>query len=159
MAEQQSTAEGRLVSHEPASRDTQANLCVTGETQHQSTSKPETTALVGRLRLSARGSVVLHHDHYRKDCADAADEIERLCRIPAHYGAPVDDPDAAIQWITGLMDTEARHLREEVKRLREALRRIVQECGRARGDQGHRDASRFAFATAYKAVGEGVADG
>lgn len=60
-------------------------------------------------------------DHYRKDCADAADEIERLCRIPAHYGAPVDDPDAAIQWITGLMDTEARHLREEVKRLRAAL--------------------------------------
>jgi hypothetical protein len=41
-------------------------------------SQDQTTALVERLRLSARGSVVLHHDHYRKDCADAADEIERL---------------------------------------------------------------------------------
>lgn len=46
----------------------------------------------------------------------------------------------------------------EIARLREALRKIVRECGRARGDQGHRDASRFAFAVAYKAAGEGVSD-
>lgn len=53
---------------------------------------------------------------------------------------------------------EIERLGAEVARLRTALRKIVQECGRARGDQGHRDASRFAFATAYKAAGEGVAD-
>ena len=43
---------------------------------------------------------------------------------------------------------------EENERLKEALREIVKECGRARGDQGHRDASRFAFAAAYKALKE-----
>jgi hypothetical protein len=47
----------------------------------------------------------------------AADEITRLRRIPAHYGAPAVDPDAAIRWITGIMDTESLHLREENARL------------------------------------------
>jgi hypothetical protein len=39
-----------------------------------------TSALVRRLRLSERGSIDLHPSHYRKDCGDAADEIERLER-------------------------------------------------------------------------------
>lgn len=40
----------------------------------------------------------------------------------------------------------------EVARLREALQRIRSETGRARGDQAHRDASRFAFAAAAKVL-------
>jgi hypothetical protein len=62
----------------------------------------------------------------------------------------------------GIMAVRASHvmaLLDERDRLREALRKIARECGRARGDQGHRDASRFAFATAYKAAGEGPTDG
>jgi hypothetical protein len=36
------------------------------------------TSILGRLRLSAFGSVDLHHTHYRKDCADAVVEIELI---------------------------------------------------------------------------------
>ena len=69
------------------------------------------TDIVERLRLT--NADFLHEE--------AADEIERLRRIPKHYGAPTDDPEAAIRWITGIMDIENRHLREERDRLREAL--------------------------------------
>lgn len=37
------------------------------------------TTLVKRLRLSQNG-IDLHPSHYRKDCGDAADEIEKLKR-------------------------------------------------------------------------------
>ncbi|MBX9595511.1 MAG: hypothetical protein K2X46_14190 [Roseomonas sp.] len=75
-----------------------------------------------------------------------AAEIAKLRRIPAHYGAPADDADAAIRWITGLMDDEARHLREDNARLRAALDEAAIEhtgchfrcvlCGAATPDVG-----------------------
>lgn len=67
-------------------------------------------------------------------------EIERLRRIPAHYGAPLDDPDAAIKWITGIMDDETRHLREEldnaVKARSVAIREMADMARQAGSWQG-----------------------
>ena len=70
-----------------------------------------------RLREAADN---LHSEGWEEEANEvlrAADEIAQLRRIPAHYGAPAGDPDAAIRWITGIMDTEALHLRAENARL------------------------------------------
>lgn len=87
-----------------------------------------------------------------------ADAVERLAVGLDDYATMVEHalPGGDVM-AASARETAAtlRALVQERDRLREALRRIASECGRARGDQGHRDASRFAFAVAYKAAGEG----
>ena len=83
----------------------------------------EAAAEIERLRQQ-RGSWEDDARIWQAGEARAKAEIERLRRIPAHYGAPVDDPDAAIEWITGTMNDETRHLRAEIERLRAALQTI-----------------------------------
>lgn len=45
-------------------------------------------------------------------------------------------------------------LEVEVRELRLALSAIALECGRCRGDQSHRDACRFAWKSAMRALGK-----
>jgi uncharacterized coiled-coil DUF342 family protein len=80
----------------------------------------EAAAEIDRLRAE--------RDAYRREMqatSQQADmllaERDRLRRIPIHYGAPIDDPDAAIRWITGIMDAENGHLRKERDRMKRAL--------------------------------------
>lgn len=120
----------------------------------------KTTDHAGALRLLASGAA-WQCGETTTMLEDAADEIERLEAEVASlrltlggrtFGPSIPEP-------VGCPAPGACAQVAEIGRLRTALRRIVQECGRARGDRGHRDASRFAFATAYKAAGEDVADG